>query len=189
MIEANIITRRDVLAAAGASAALTIAGCSAEQSDDSDSSDDADDSEKDTYDDPQWHEYGESALLEERSMAAEYTVNDVQVVPNIGPYDTNESFLVVDVSVRNTGNESFRFSSRHLKVVNRDMQEYDIDTSATYATRNPLQFEQINPGVTKAGEIAYEIPRKTAGYFLKITTQQVFTTAEPQYLELGEVEF
>ena len=111
------------------------------------------------------------------------------VVPSIGTYDTNEAFLVVDVSVRNVGDDSFRFSSSHLKVVNRDMQEYDIDTNATYATRDPLRFERLNPGVTKSGEVVYEIPRRTAGYFLKVTTQQLFTDAEPQYLELGEVEF
>ena len=182
-------SRRKILAAIGTGTGIALAGCTADDTSDDEETDDeeTDDEETDDEDnenDDNVYEIGETFVIEERSLAAEYTVTDVPTVTDrIGIYETNELFIPVPMRIRNVGDESFRLSLQvFFNLIDMEGREFEPSLGPS-----DIELGNMNPGVTREGDIVFEVPRRDAGYNLRLRGQQVFTTAEPVVVPVGNI--
>lgn len=95
----------------------------------------------------------------------EFTVNGVECgATTLGNEFFNEKaqgqFCVMDVSVKNIGNEAQLFSGSDQLVFNAAGQQYSNDSSAEIALEeNDTFLEEINPGNTVEGRVVFDIPK------------------------------
>ncbi len=96
----------------------------------------------------------------------QYTVTKVQSgVAKVGDQYAHQEaqgqFVLVSVSVKNTGKSSTTFDSSLAKLYDKDANEYSADSGAAfYANKNTSTFlEQVNPGNTVKGVLVFDIPK------------------------------
>lgn len=96
----------------------------------------------------------------------QYTVTKVQPgVSKVGDQYLNQEpqgqYVLVSVSVKNTGKSSTTFDSSLVKLYDKDATQYSTDTTAEiYANKQSSTFlEQINPGNTVKGVLVFDIPK------------------------------
>jgi hypothetical protein len=84
--------------------------------------------------------------------------------------DADGIFLVVDVTVENTGTKASYLSSDMVKLVDDRGREFSPDTTAGfYMGGSALSFDRINPGIVKRGVIVYDVPEGTTFARVRIT--------------------
>ena len=68
-------------------------------------------------------------------------------------------FCVMDVTVKNIGNEAQTFFTSEQKVKNSEGQEFSNDTSAEIAVAGgDAWINEINPGNTAKGKVVFDVP-------------------------------
>lgn len=68
-------------------------------------------------------------------------------------------FCVMDVTVKNIGNEAQTFFTSEQKVKNAEGQEFSNDTSAEIAVAGgDAWINEINPGNTAKGKVVFDVP-------------------------------
>ncbi len=92
----------------------------------------------------------------------EFTINGTSQAQNVGGeygYNAQGTYLLIDMSVTNRGNESMYVDGDMFKL-KVDGKTYDSDSSATiYANENDEFFmSDINPDITMTGKIAFDLP-------------------------------
>ena len=98
----------------------------------------------------------------------EFTVNGVECgVPQIGTADfgvtAQGQFCLVDVTVKNIGDEPQTFMGDYQALYNAAEQKYSADTEAAiYLDEANSMFEEINPGNQLAGKVVFDIPADAA---------------------------
>ena len=100
-----------------------------------------------------------SARVDNVSRASVIESAFSQKVPNTGNY------LLVDVTVRNDGNESVMVDSNNFKLVKGETT-YDSDSGATlYANDDSTSFflNSLNPEATLSGTVVFDISENSAG--------------------------
>lgn len=119
----------------------------------------------------------------------QYTVRPDGLYENVGISEANGIFFVVELDIKNVGNESVTLSSDMYNLVNEDGQEFDPSTSAMAQMENSLLFEQLNPGVDVTGHIPFDIPRQGEhAYALVIEPAGALSLAESHIVELANVD-
>jgi RNA polymerase subunit RPABC4/transcription elongation factor Spt4 len=97
-----------------------------------------------------------------------YSVNDSMWRSAIGGQynrqDANASFLVVEVSVTNSGNEGAMIPS--LELTDNKKNDYESSSKSWVLDRSIGALDRLNPGVTKTGLVVFDVPMKE-GYKLK----------------------
>ena len=135
------------------------------------------------------HEIGEQFTVGDGPQTVQYTVNGVstaqEVGPDISPVEADGTFLLVDVTMENTGDESFNASSNIFTALNAQDQEYDVDTEALVYLDDGIAFEQLNPGLSTDGSVVFDVP--SGEYRLRIEPVGVFSGARPHLVGLGSV--
>lgn len=100
-----------------------------------------------------------SARVDNVSRASVIESAFSQEVPSTGNY------LLVDVTVRNDGNESVTVDSNNFKLVKGETT-YDSDSTATlYANEDSTSFflNSLNPEATLSGTVVFDISENSAG--------------------------
>lgn len=68
-------------------------------------------------------------------------------------------FVVISMTVKNTDKKAEYFFSDSVKLLSADKVEYSVSTAASiYLGEESALFEQINPGNTLTGKMAFDIP-------------------------------
>lgn len=107
----------------------------------------------------------------------EFTVNEVATtneVKDAGGYISYEPdsegavFLVVNVTVKNNGKESITTDSSFFKLIDGDI-EYSPSTIITTDSSFFL-YDGINPGLSKQGNVLFEIPEGKQDLLLNVQT-------------------
>lgn len=96
----------------------------------------------------------------------QYTVTKVQKgVSKVGDQYLNQTaqgqYVLVNVSVKNTGTSAMTFTSDYTKLYDKNKVEYSSDSTAEiYANSQSQTFlEQVNPGNTVKGILVFDIPK------------------------------
>ena len=100
-----------------------------------------------------------SARVDNVSRASVVESAFSQEVPSTGNY------LLVDMTVRNDGNESVTVDSNNFKLVKGEIT-YDSDSTATlYANDDSTSFflNSLNPAATLSGTVVFDISENSAG--------------------------
>ena len=90
-----------------------------------------------------------------------YTVNSVETASNVGgEYGQNSkgTYLVVNVTVTNNGDEALTVDNSLFKLVN-DGKEYDSDTTAGLYANEDVSFflESVNPELSLTGNLVFDV--------------------------------
>ncbi|HFD6486638.1 TPA: DUF4352 domain-containing protein [Enterococcus faecium] len=103
----------------------------------------------------------------------EYKVNSVEVVKQVGPsvFPTNakDTFLVVDLSVKNAGDKAVTVDSSFFKL-KADGKTFEADSAASMSANqdengnitNSFFMESLNPDMQQTGKIVFDIPEAQA---------------------------
>lgn len=93
----------------------------------------------------------------------EYTVNGVETATSIGSdllnINANDTFLIVDLTVKNNGNEAVMVDSSFFKLVDGE-KTFEADaTGSMYANEETTTFflESLNPDVELSGKIVFDV--------------------------------
>ncbi|SDB86596.1 protein of unknown function [Raineyella antarctica] len=106
----------------------------------------------------------------------QYTVTKVSKgVAKVGDqYVSQEAqgqFVLVNVTVKNTGKSAVTFMSTYTKLYDKDGVEYSSDSTAEiYAnTQSQTFLEQVNPGNSVKGVLVFDIPKDVTPVRLGVT--------------------
>jgi len=95
-----------------------------------------------------------------------YTFTNVQGTSIIGSEYFNDQadgiFWIIDVEVENIGNEA-EYINNEIYIIDNQGREFEQDDDAWVYLDNNLVFEELNPGLTKKGQIIFDIPEGTTG--------------------------
>lgn len=102
----------------------------------------------------------------------DYTVNSVETTKSVGPSvyptDAQDTFLVIDLTVKNNGNESIMVDTSNFKLIDGE-KSFDADSSGSISANqdaegNSLGFflENINPDVEMQGKIVFDVTEAQA---------------------------
>lgn len=93
-----------------------------------------------------------------------FTVTKVKDgVSNIGGEfgeDAQGQFVIISVTVKNTGNEAALFDSSDQKLVDTRGRQYSDASAALFLEDSNSFLEEINPGNTVKGKLVYDMPKK-----------------------------
>ena len=87
-------------------------------------------------------------------------------------------YVILGVEVTNTGNSAQYLTDSLIKLVDDQNREYSASTAAAMYLQpqgSALLFEQVNPGITKVGQIVYDVPPGLKVANVKITSS-LFTS-------------
>lgn len=115
-----------------------------------------------------------------------------QVSPSILPTDAKDTFLVVDMKVKNNGDEKVTVDSSFFKLL-RGSKTYDADASASMSANqgedgnitNSFFLSELNPDVELSGKIVFDVTEETAkATDLILETQTGFWGTEKAQIHL-----
>lgn len=103
----------------------------------------------------------------------EFTVNGIESAPNVGGEwgkTSKGTYLIVDLTVTNKGNESLSVDNSFFKLKNND-KAYESDASAgMYANEDESFFlSSINPDVSMSGKVVFDVSQEV----IDSTTKQL----------------
>ena len=94
-----------------------------------------------------------------------FTINGRSTAKNVGGEygeDAQGKYLILNVSVKNKGEESLMVDGSFFKL-KADGKTYEADTMAsTYANEAGKSFflQQLNPGISQKGKVVFDVPAK-----------------------------
>jgi hypothetical protein len=143
------------------------------------------------------YELNESFTVGSGDQSIQYRVIDAFGQESVGSSsigtDADGIYLIVILELENVGDESFDISDRQLRAVDDQDREYEADFSAAaYADSDPrigvegITYDQLNPGLTTTRAVVFDV-NPGAEYQLKIEPVGVFSSADENYVQLGEV--
>ncbi|EQB4898097.1 DUF4352 domain-containing protein [Enterococcus faecium] len=103
----------------------------------------------------------------------EYKVNSVEVAKQVGPSvlptNAKDTFLVVDLSVKNAGDKAVTIDSSFFKL-KADGKTFEADSAASMSANqdengnitNSFFMESLNPDMQQTGKIVFDIPEAQA---------------------------
>ena len=94
------------------------------------------------------------------------------------------NFIVVDLTVRNGGNEAIMIDSGSLAILDDQGRTHEADTDAYVPPRLDLFLQQINPGVTQQARVVFNIAPNATGLILRLGDGDPFTDTNG-YVNLG----
>jgi hypothetical protein len=124
----------------------------------------------------------ETPAKEEKSFAVgdvvtvgdmEYTVNGLEVSKSVGPSmlptEAKGTFLIVDLTVKNNGNEAVMVDSSFFKLKEGD-KSFEADAAGSMSAnqgedgniKNSFFLENLNPDIEMQGKIAFDVSEEQA---------------------------
>ncbi len=126
----------------------------------------------------------------------EYTINSYYTTSAIGQdlmgtfmgETADGIFLVVDVTIENTGTQSVTLWDSMIKVVDVQGRTYDHDMNAeiylSMSNKKAFTFEQLQPGLPKQGYLVFDIPADLKGGF-EVSSNSLLSS-EKKYITFTE---
>jgi len=102
----------------------------------------------------------------------DYTVNSVETTKSVGPSafptEAQDTFLVIDLTVKNNGNEAVMIDTSNFKLINGE-KSFDADESGSISANQDSEgnstgffLENLNPDVELQGNIAFDVTEDQA---------------------------
>jgi hypothetical protein len=101
-----------------------------------------------------------------QASSVKFLVNDVanrtEIKANNSHLKTDFNYVVIKLSIQNTGNTAIQVDSSMFKLVSNDGKEYSYDEAGTLIINNgTLMKKQLNPGISSSGYLVFEVPNST----------------------------
>ncbi len=97
----------------------------------------------------------------------EYTVNSINSQKTVGNEyfntDAQETFLVINLTLKNNGNEALSVSSSYFKL-KRDEKEYETSSDGNIYLEDSIVYTSINPDASLTGNICFDVTEETINY-------------------------
>lgn len=94
--------------------------------------------------------------------------------------------MIVDFAFTNNGNEPITLSQNSLALLSGDDRESQLDTD-TFGYIDPQRdvlLEQVNPGVTREGEVIFTVAPNASDFRLRVGDARAFSN-ENAFVDLG----
>lgn len=102
----------------------------------------------------------------------DYTVNSIEVVKSVGPSiyptDAKDTFLVVDLTVKNNGNEAIMIDTSNFKLIDGE-KSFDPDSMGSISANQDAEgnstgffLENLNPDVSIQGTVVFDVTEERA---------------------------
>ena len=98
----------------------------------------------------------------------------------------NGNFVIVDFNFTNGKDEAATLDSESFRLLDSEGREFEVDTD-TYEyvpTGKDVFLEQVNPGVSKQGQVIFTVAPDASGFTLQAGDTDMFTD-ENAYIDLG----
>lgn len=97
------------------------------------------------------------------------------------------NFVIVDFRFKNDANEAKTLHTAAMKLIDKEGRESDPDTdSFGYIPQEKnVLLEQVNPGVTKEGQVIFSVSPDASGFRLQVRATNLFSLEEPKEVALG----
>lgn len=101
-----------------------------------------------------------------------YTVNSIEVTQSVGPSiyptDAKDTFLVVDLTVKNNGNEAIMIDTSNFKLIDGE-KSFDPDSMGSISANQDAEgnstgffLENLNPDVSLQGTVVFDVTEDQA---------------------------
>jgi hypothetical protein len=114
--------------------------------------------------------YGLGDKVEVGSFA--YTFNSFKRASSIGNSFLNEQadgeYIIFEVSVENIGSESESLTDDNFKLIDDQDREHSVNMDGMLTLDDSLNFETLNPGISKDGKLVFDVPEGTENGQIKI---------------------
>lgn len=111
-------------------------------------------------------------------------VTGVKKTKSIGGATTNETFVVVSVTVKNTGSEPIGVDSDYFTLVDSNGRKFDASQDVKVYYDQTFMMEKINPGLSRSANVAFEVPKDSSGFTLDVRDSLV----DSEYSERAEIK-
>jgi len=102
----------------------------------------------------------------------DYTVNSVETTKSVGPSafptEAQDTFLVIDLTVKNNGNEAIMIDTSNFKLIDGE-KSFDADGSGTISANQDAEgnstgffLENLNPDVELQGKVVFDVTEAQA---------------------------
>ena len=99
-----------------------------------------------------------------------YKYTNMQTKSYVGEYlygtlmgdEPNGIYLIFDVEIENIGNEA-NYINDAIYIIDSQGREYEQDDSAWIYLDDNIVFDELNPGLTKKGQIIFDVPQNLDG--------------------------
>lgn len=82
------------------------------------------------------------------------------------PSSSENTFLRVNVTLRNLTEEDFYIGSDVFYLADSEQNQYEMYDSLFSGDDNNLYYESVKPGLSKTGNIYFEVPKTATGFYL-----------------------
>lgn len=96
--------------------------------------------------------------------------------------ETNEQFLVLKLSISNRDSRARDLSPTLFTLQDEDGRKYEF---VSMASDKYLKSETVNPGITRTGLLAFEIPKGVKGLKLKAKSGILLAGGESTFIDLS----
>ena len=84
--------------------------------------------------------------------------------------DATGQYVIVDVTVKNTGKEAAGFSESEQKLVDTEGRQHSVSGDSLYLGDASMIYEMVNPGNTVTGKLLYDVPADAVPAKLELET-------------------
>lgn len=102
----------------------------------------------------------------------DYTVNSVETTKSVGPSafptEAQDTFLVIDLTVKNNGNEAIMIDTSNFKLIDGE-KSFDADGSGSISANQDAEgnstgffLENLNPDVELQGKVVFDVTEAQA---------------------------
>ena len=84
--------------------------------------------------------------------------------------DATGQYVIVDVTVKNTGKEAAGFSESEQKLVDTEGRQHSVSGDSLYLGDASMIYEKVNPGNTVTGKLLYDVPADAVPAKLELET-------------------
>ncbi len=118
-----------------------------------------------------------------------YTITNIRTTAFVGDEYTKTTatgvYVLVTMTIENTGKESDTMSSGDLKIVDLQGRTFESDTNAWATLKDNILLKQIQPGLPVTGETIFDVPK---GINATLQVTDGGWTTEPVNVSLGTIQ-
>ncbi|MGJ9529894.1 DUF4352 domain-containing protein [Actinotignum sp. GS-2025a] len=84
--------------------------------------------------------------------------------------DATGQYVIVDVTVKNTGKEAAGFAESEQKLVDTEGRQHSVSGDSLYLGDASMIYEKVNPGNTVSGKLLFDVPADAVPAKLELET-------------------
>ncbi|MFE4201982.1 DUF4352 domain-containing protein [Aneurinibacillus aneurinilyticus] len=134
------------------------------------------------------YKVGEAVQVDNFTYTVSGTSNKKQIGNEYLNKKTENTFLVIDVAIKNGDKEARMMDTSLFKLKDANGTEYDPMAEADMYVNgdSPLFLANVNPGLTKKGKVVFELPTDAKGLQLVVSSGLGFSGGKTELINLGK---